>query len=346
MNLSRILGAAVVCLTGVGLAAVSVHQFLTGGLGAPGLLIAGATLLIGVSFAVAGPVLYRSDIESNHLLRIAGWNTLGVVVTVAVLLLVGAFQAASGGDVTAPLLSGAVVVGVSAFAHVLIGFNDVRRIRARTVARQRRKAAVMNRFLRHDLRHAAQLLLGYGDQLDATHDGDIGGKVANIGYDLVDSGERLDVLDDLIEGVPHRQAIDVRATIEEERDEWASDHPEATLTVDIEDDPTVYAGEHFPTAITELVENACNHGGDAPTVTVEAAPADDGVSVRVLDDGDGIPEQERDLINEGRMETDLEHSSGMGLWLVRWIAEFYDGTFRVETRPEGGSEATLTLPAA
>jgi len=46
------------------------------------------------------------------------------------------------------------------------------------------------------------------------------------------------------------------------------------------------------------------------------------------------------------METDLEHSSGMGLWLVRWIAEFYDGTFRVETRPEGGSEATLTLPAA
>lgn len=166
MDVGQSAAAATISFTGVGLAAVAGRSLLGGISGLPDVIVVGAVLVLGVSFAVAGPALVRSSVDTDHLLRVAGWNALGVVVTVAVLALVAAFQAATGGRVAAPLLSGAVILGVSAFAHVLIGVNDVRRIRARTVADQRQKVAVVNRFVRRDLRHAAQLLFGYSEQIN------------------------------------------------------------------------------------------------------------------------------------------------------------------------------------
>jgi hypothetical protein len=93
--------------------------------------------------------------------------------------------------------------------------------------------------------------------------------------------------------------------------------------------------------------NGLGHGGDSPSVTDEAAADDDTVRIAVLDDGEGIPERERELINEGRTETALDHSSGLGLWLTKWIAETYDGDLTLDGRgDEGGGRAVLRLPAA
>ena len=136
MDLRRLGGSLVISLTGIGLGLIAINRLVAGITGLAGTVIVGAVLVLGVAFAITGPLAYRTTISSQHLLRIAGWNTLGVVATTAVLALVATFQTATGGSVTAPLLSGAIVVGVSAFAHVLIGFNDVRRIRAQTVAKK------------------------------------------------------------------------------------------------------------------------------------------------------------------------------------------------------------------
>ncbi|MFB6128480.1 MAG: hypothetical protein ABEJ47_01835 [Halorhabdus sp.] len=50
--------------------------------------------------------------------------------------------------------------------------------------------------------------------------------------------------------------------------------------------------------------------------------------------GTRIGEQERTVIEEGR-ETPLEHSSGLGLWLVAWIVRTAGGTIRFETADTG-----------
>jgi signal transduction histidine kinase len=344
MNWKRPAGSGIVSLTGVGLVLVVAREVLGGIESLPGGIIAAATFVLGAAFALAGPVIYRSDVDADHVLRVAEWNTLGVVVTVAVLGLVASFQAATGGDVSAPLLSGAVVVGVSAFAHVLIGFNDVRRIRAQTVAKQRQRAAVVNRFVRHDLRHAAQILLGYGHQL-REEGNDLGAKIENVGEDLAETQTRVEVLDDFLNDEVESTTVDVDELIADNHQNWTAGYPEADLETDLQGDLSARAGEHVEMALAELVENACRYGGDPPEITVRGRRAGDIVHIEVLDNGEGIPEEERELINGDGIETQLDHSGGLGLWLTKWIAEQYGGDLSVENTGDG-SKATLTLPAA
>jgi len=369
MDPRRGAAAAVVSSTGVGLSWVGGSYVSTGVSGLPGWIVAGAVLVLGGAFAIAGPALYRSSVTTEHLLRVAGWNALGVVVTVAVLALVGTFQAAADGRVAAPSLSGAVIVGVSAFAHVLIGVNDVRRIRARTVADQRRKAAVVNRFVRHDLRHAAQLLIGYSDRLrgdrtaaeterggdhadtdsgERASGDDVAAQIATIARRLSETQSRVTVIDELLDGEPvPREPIVVSDALEERRDSLTDGYPDASLRIDSERGPAVRGGDHVVTAVVELVENALEHGGDPPDVRVRERRVGDEVEIDVIDSGDGFPADERTLINDDEAETQLRHSNGMGLWLSKWVVEFYDGSLTLGTSADGeDGKATVRLPAA
>jgi len=300
---------------------------------------------------VGGLLLYRGNVDSDHLLRVAGWNTLGVVVTTAVLGLVITFQIASGGRVSFPLLSGGIIVGVSAFAHVLIGFHDVRRIRARTVAKQRQKAPVVNRFVRHNLRHSAQMLLGYGgqlrsdDEITAQDRTDLGQKVVDIGSDLSDTQTKIKVIDDLIDQDAETYPIDPVSIINSKHGEWKESYPNLILTLDITDEISVLAGDYIEEAISELVENACEYGGDPPEVTIRGSRSNGMVRIEICDNGEGFPEDEQLLINQDQDETKLQHSSGLGLWLSKWVIEYYDGQFSVETQSDdGGGKTTMILP--
>jgi signal transduction histidine kinase len=54
----------------------------------------------------------------------------------------------------------------------------------------------------------------------------------------------------------------------------------------------------------------------------------------IADNGDGLPEQERRLFESGAA-TELEHTSGLGLWLVNWIVREFDGEIDVDVSNEG-----------
>ncbi|MFC6784619.1 sensor histidine kinase [Halobaculum halobium] len=356
MDLRRGMAAALISVTGFGLVGVGGTYLSRGVSGISSGIIVGAVLVLGVAFAVSGPALYRSSVTSDHLLRVAAWNTLGVVVTVAVLALVSAFQLAEGGRVAAPLLSGAVIVGVSAFAHVLIGVNDVRRIRARTVADQQRKAAVVNRFVRHDLRHAAQMLVGYSDRIRDGGTGagntpesndEVAAQIASIGRELSETQSRVKVIDELLEGdADTDSSVVVSAALDDRRGSLRDEYPDASLRIDSDGEPAVRGGDYVVNAVVELVENAIEHGGDPGDVRVSERRVGDEVELRVLDDGDGFPDDERTLINGDEIETQLRHSSGLGLWLSKWVIEFHGGSLTVGTSPDGDGEATVRLPAA
>jgi len=82
-------------------------------------------------------------------------------------------------------------------------------------------------------------------------------------------------------------------------------------------------------------------------VTVRGTHVDGRARLAILDNGDGSPERERALITDDRTETRLEHSSGLGLWIAKWIVEQYDGTLSVKPNPDShGSNVVIELPAA
>lgn len=93
-------------------------------------------------------------------------------------------------------------------------------------------------------------------------------------------------------------------------------------------------------AIFNLAENAIKFTAKDTAVDVEVG--DDG-SVRVRDCGPGIAESERDLIFQRFWRADRRRSdgAGLGLSIVRGVADDHAATVTVENLPGGGAEFTL-----
>jgi signal transduction histidine kinase len=95
-------------------------------------------------------------------------------------------------------------------------------------------------------------------------------------------------------------------------------------------------------AVRNLVENAIEH---TPVgTTVEIVVGEDG-KVCVVDEGPGVPPDERDLIFRRfwRRDRTRTNGSGLGLSIVARIAEAHGGSIRVEYAPAGGAAFTLSL---
>jgi len=54
--------------------------------------------------------------------------------------------------------------------------------------------------------------------------------------------------------------------------------------------------------------------------------------------------ERRAITNEA--ETPLEHISGLGLWLVKWIVDGMDGSLSISQNSPRGTVVTLSFPAA
>jgi len=118
-------------------------------------------------------------------------------------------------------------------------------------------------------------------------------------------------------------------------------HPDSTrATGDRPTDP-----EHGSTAASRAREDVVGHAeGALPEVRISATCNEETVTLEVRDDGPGIPEAELRVF-EDREETPLQHSSGVGLWLVVLIVRRSGGEVRFET-DDDGSVVRLTLDRA
>lgn len=107
--------------------------------------------------------------------------------------------------------------------------------------------------------------------------------------------------------------------------------------------------ERIHQVLMNLVDNAVRHTPEGGRVTVAAAPSLNGVSIAVMDEGPGIPDEEAARVFERFYRSDQARSqgdggSGLGLAIARWIVDLHGGDIRVERGAERGCRMVVVLP--
>ncbi|WP_371225216.1 sensor histidine kinase [Roseovarius sp. 2305UL8-3] len=102
-------------------------------------------------------------------------------------------------------------------------------------------------------------------------------------------------------------------------------------------------------ALLALLENAKRHGGTTIDVTLDTRP--DSVEIAVSDDGSGMSDEDKKSAFErffrgSNASSRYTEGLGLGLPIVRSIAEAHDGTAEIRDRDTTGTTVVINLPSA
>jgi two-component system, OmpR family, sensor kinase len=150
---------------------------------------------------------------------------------------------------------------------------------------------------------------------------------------------------------PEPQRLSVAEAVEAAAERWegpaeSSGHP---LSADGDGAPVVAATDaDLAVILDNLIENALNYSPGGTTVALEWGAGDGTAWVAVLDEGPGIEPAERAQVFErfyrGAASRGGAAGTGLGLSVVESLAQRWEGSVKLEERPEGGTRAELRLP--
>jgi signal transduction histidine kinase len=228
--------------------------------------------------------------------------------------------------------------------HTLV-FQDVTADR-----RRKQRLEVLNRVLRHNLRNDMTKITGYTELIrDSTDDPAVESHAETVldnGRGLVELGDKAREFERAVDGDSDPRRVELSSLVADVADEFRDEYSAATVAVEVPDgleletDPGIVR-----LLLANLVENALEHDpADEPRVKVllDADETDArSAVVEVRDEGPGVPEHEVAVLSEGE-ERDLEHGSGLGLWVVQWSASALGGDVSFER--DDGTVVSVRLP--
>jgi PAS domain S-box-containing protein len=221
--------------------------------------------------------------------------------------------------------------------------RDVTDLETRT-----RQLRVLDNILRHNLRNDLTVVRGLADEIGSQTAGEIADTADEIVRKvnkLMSTGEKSRSITDLLSEEPKRKPIDITTTVRSIAAEFAADRSDVRIDVAAPERLVVDTTLKIREAIEELVRNAIIHNDrKQPSIELRVEADGETVEIHVLDNGPGIPEMDRDVLETGRAIDDLYHGSGLGLWLVYWIVNRSDGSIEVEDANSRGTEVTMRLP--
>ncbi|WP_161958294.1 PAS domain-containing protein [Natrarchaeobaculum sulfurireducens] len=212
---------------------------------------------------------------------------------------------------------------------------------------QERQLNTLDRVLRHNLRNELNVINGHaeviqamGTQTHVTH----AERIVESATSLLETAEKGRKITSLLSEPARRKPVDVGVAVE--RAVSSVHDTEVDIRVSTPGEAIATATDRLEEAIEELVDNASRHADrSTPTLEIDIT-VDETVTVRIADDGPGIPEMERQILDETQTESDLSHGSGLGLWFVYWVVRRSGGRLSFEENDPRGSVVTIELERA
>ncbi|RQH00721.1 histidine kinase N-terminal 7TM domain-containing protein [Natrarchaeobius oligotrophus] len=243
-----------------------------------------------------------------------------------------------------PIEQGGVVTGS------LLVLRDVTELKQREQELDLLKQ-VLSRVFRHNIRNELTTLRGNAELIrDRADDDRLAARANAILADadrLLSHSEKAKELESVIDTETVDEPIRLGRIVERHTERYDA-RSDVAIDNEVPSDLSVVAHPSLERAIEELLQNAIVHGAASRPLRIElrSRVVDDRVRIVVADDGPGIDGHEIDALDAGE-ETDLQHGSGIGLWMVDLVVRKSGGTFRIDADPSlGGTRAVIVLSLA
>jgi len=223
-------------------------------------------------------------------------------------------------------------------------YTDITALKQRELQLQ-----VLHRLLRHNLRNDLNVVSGFAEilaaELESERHRDFADRIVTNTDALIELSETAKAIESVVgQGRLNRTRVELGALLEPTVAEYRTDSAETAVTLSQSAPITVEAGDYLATAVDELIENGIEHNTAAtPSVEITIEADTETASITVSDSGAGVPAAEWAAVTGDAEISQLEHGSGLGLWLVRWVVEGYGGTLDRRSSTDGAS-VVITLP--
>lgn len=316
------------------------------------------TVVFAGTIAVCGYLLNRFDDAVIRHSRIVYWSLAGAVVLTALNLPLISLTPDLPTWRAVSWIYFAMVGGLAGGS--LAGLLETRAIaRARAAERAKAKTELANEhsaqleylhgLLRHEVLNNANLINGYAELAAKESDGEVDEHLELI----VDRTESMTsvitdvrtLLDSLRASDPTSlEPVDLSSILRDSIMEVREANEALQLSTSIPEDVYVLADELLSRVFSHILLNALEHNDSSPPrIEVDLETNPETVTVRISDNGPGIPEAKRNTLFEGA-QSGANH--GLGLYLADSLVSRYDGSLELaETGPDG-STFSVELPRA
>jgi len=187
------------------------------------------------------------------------------------------------------------------------------------------RLAVLNRVLRHNLRNEVDVVKSHAESL-AQRDAPVA-PIIDAADTIASLGHQAHRIDQYVSESTDDVHVDLEAIT---RSVLGTIDVDGTdVTVERSDAATLTTNRRAVVgALESALDNAVEYAETGVAVTFE--PQSDGCVVRVSDDGPGIPDWELASLDAGT-ESQLQHSTGLGLWQLKWAVTTLNGDLSFDT---------------
>jgi CheY-like chemotaxis protein/anti-sigma regulatory factor (Ser/Thr protein kinase) len=214
-----------------------------------------------------------------------------------------------------------------------------------------RRLALLNRIVRQDVRSDVAVIVGRGAELRTRLDGD-NERIADA---LVDAARRIvdrtDTASELLSvlstgGNLEVEPLDISELIDRQTTRLRGDsNVDLTTQLSTDEALSVQASPLLEWALEQLLLNATEHNdNDHPRVVVSVEPAPEEVVITVSDNGWGIPDAQRALLNDPNGRYHTRSGIRTGLYFTMTVVELSEGTIHFADNESGGTAVTVTVP--
>lgn len=222
-----------------------------------------------------------------------------------------------------------------------------------TEQEQRQRLQVLYRVLRHDLRNRMNVVKGNAEIIcEEINDPELrewAEALSASADELIElSSQTRQIERSLDAGDYARHTIEAAGLVEGVLEDVSTNYPEVESHCDTPDELHIVANGLIDTAVKNAIENAFEHnvGSDQLVEVTVRSASRNYAEISIRDDGPGIPESERRLFDGGNEITQLQHASGLGLWLLNWIVTQSGGEIELTDATPTGTDVRIRLPLA